>query len=399
MHTLVSFLGRGPYRPDGKRSDYRLARYRFVDSINGREWLSSPSKHFAFSAYEYYRQLGNPFDKIVLLGTAGSMWDTLAESFGALGDHSFSETVFRVSELVDRESVTQSTLNAYGDELSSAMPGRIRLQLIPSAVDMVDQSAILTQITDSVDTADRLYLDVTHGYRHLPMLGLAAAAVATSLREATIEDIAYGALDMTREGVTPVISLKWILQLFRVLNGVSELTRGQQLRPLINCFPRGAVREKLEDAAYKLDVMRIDDASRSVRECLKLLASSLQELPVELQLVNDALRARLEQFSNQQRTIQGLTRMAELALDQNEFLRTAIFLAEALEIAIKSEVPGDVLEDKQLKLVRNWLAHAGSLRNSTEDKEVRDCVASRSNLRQFFHKHIQRLKREIRESK
>lgn len=396
MHTLVSFLGRGPYRPDGKRSDYRLATYRFVDSENGKEWSSSPSKHFAFSAFEYYRQLGSPFEKIVLLGTAGSMWDTLAESFGALGGNSLSEALIDLSGMVDSETVIQSALDAYADELSSTLSRHIRLQLIPFAVDIADQSTILTHITDAVEKRDRVYLDVTHGFRHLPMLGLAAAAVATSLRDATIEDIAYGALDMTRDGVTPVVSLKWILQLFRVLNGVNELTRGQHLRPVIACFPRGEVRNKLEEAAFQLDVMRIDDAARTIRDGLKLLNNGLAELPVEIQLVADSLRARLEQFSQQQRNIRGLTQMAQLALDEDEFLRTAIFLSEAVEIAITQGIPGNDIQDERLKSVRNWLAHAGKLSSRSNDQEVRECVSSRSSLRQFFQKHIDRLKSDTR---
>ncbi len=394
MHTLVSFLGRGQYRPDGKRSDYRMATYRFEGSGDESEWISMPSKHFAFAAYEHHRHHGSPFDRIVVLGTAGSMWDTLAESFGAVGEDALSDTVFKLSELVDSEQVTQAVLDTYATELSTATQAKIQLQLIPAAIDAVDQSTILTHVTRSIEESDCIYLDVTHGYRHLPMIGLAAAAVATSLRGATIEDIAYGALDMTRDGLTPVVSLKWILQLFRVLNGVNELTRGQHLRPLIECFPQGAVRNKLEKAAFQLDVMRIDDAARSVRDCLKLLSSSFDDLPVELQLVADLLRQRLEQFSRQQRTVQGLTRMAQLALDEDEFLRTAIFLSEAVELAIASDVPGDAVEDGRLKAVRNWLAHAGRLGSKSKDEEIRECITSRSKLRKFFRKHIERLNRD-----
>ena len=40
-------------------------------------------------------------------------------------------------------------------------------------------------------------LGVTNGYRHLAMIGLGSAAVSAKIKDAKIEEIAYGAFDMT----------------------------------------------------------------------------------------------------------------------------------------------------------------------------------------------------------
>jgi len=396
-HTLVSFLGRGPYSQEGVRRGYQSVRYQFSDVGGNTGWTSQPSKHFAYAAYEFHQQLGQtPLDSVVILGTSGSMWDALADSFGTLGKESVSEVVLELSDLVDQQVVTQEVLDIYSAELTEMTATSIRLLLIPAANDSASQATILEQITQAIADGDRVYLDVTHGYRHLPMIGLAAAAVAATSKRAQIEDIVYGALDMTRDGHTPVVSLVWILQLFNVLNGLNTFSRRQNLRPLIDCFPGGKVRTALEEAAFKLDVMRIDEAAAAVRDCLKTLAESVETLPIELQLVAGVVRGRLEQFSRQKRNIKGLTQMASLALDEDDFLRTAIYLSEAVQKAAKQGIPGDTGEDRKLSMVRNWLAHAGKLTLSKDDREVRDWISNRNQLRAFFRKHIERLQEDVR---
>ncbi len=398
-HKLVSFLGRGFYRPDASRTDYRVARYEFVDNQDGRCWASPPSTQFAHAAYLWHQQPGmQPFDSVVILGTSGSMWDALADSFGGDAGRAVSETVLTVSDLVDRQDVPQHLLDRYAVELSQQSGVDVRLLLIPSATDAASQSGILRQIDHVVADGDRLWLDVTHGYRHLPMIGLAAACLAATLRAAEIEEIAYGALEMTRDGLTPVISLKWILQLLRVLSGLNELSHRQSLRPLIGCFPQGKVRGVLEDASYKLDVMRIDEAARAVREGVQLLDLEQDDLPLELALVSGTIRNRLEQFGRQRRTIKGLTEMARLALQEDEFVHASIYLAEAVGLAADKDVPGDADEDRRLKKVRNWLVHAGQLRVRPEDRDVRQLVANRSQLRRFLQSHIDRLWQDARQA-
>lgn len=395
---LISFLGRAQYREDGKRGEYRETRYAFGRPGEVERWVSPPSKHFAHAVFRFQRDgsRARPFDRVVILGTSGSMWDSLADSFGSEGDAGLTETALRLSDLVDSQTVDQATLDRYAEELNAARQTDIRLRLIPSATEPNDQAEILSQIESVVEDQDRVWIDVTHGFRHLPMIGLAAASLITSHKNATIDEIAYGALDLTRDGETPVVSLTWILSLLRAIGGMSEMARNQNLKPLIACFPPGRLRDTLNDIAYKLDVMRIDEAATAARAAIRQLDESLADLPVELGLLAGVMRKRLEQYTEHSRDIKGLTQMARLALEQDDFLRTSIYLSEAVTIAVNNNLPGNNEEDAKLKSVRNWLAHAGELENVWADRQVKKYVANRAQLRQFLRSQLDRLWQEVR---
>jgi CRISPR-associated Csx2 family protein len=389
---LITFLGRGPYRPDGSRGEYRLSKYQFPSPNSHEGWISAPNKVFATAISQWAEEVQKrKFEKIVVLGTSGSAWDILAERFSRHGADWETEQVLEMIELVDTQSVTESALEKY----SAEFPDSIELQLIPSGASLEDQSQVLNIVTNAIREGDRVWLDVTHGYRHLPMLGLASAAIGTRLIKAEIEEIGYGAGDMTLNGITPVISLLWVLRLMEVLSACTVLDDYQLLRPLIGCFPNGTIRNALEDAAYKIDVMRIDEAALAVRKAVKQLESEIESLGAELKTVAAPLIQRLERFSRHERTAKGLTSMARLALEQDDFLRTSIFLAEAIDIAAVQGIPGDNQRDSRLKAVRNWLAHAGKLRVPREDRDIRELVSSRNHLRKFLLDQVDRLWQEL----
>jgi len=394
-NLLISFLGRGRYQ-HGRRVDYQTTQYAFMRPGEAESWLSPPSKHFAHAAFLYQCDCppARPFDRVVILGTSGSMWDVLADSFGAEGDGGVTETVMRLSDQVDSQTVDQQTLDRYATELSTARQTAIQLLLIPSATEPSDQAEILRKIESVVEPGDRVWLDVTHGFRHLPMIGLAAASLITSHKGAAIDEIAYGALDMSRDGQTPVVFLTWILSLLRAVGGVTEMARNQNLKPLIECFPPGRLRDTLNDIAYKLDVMRIDEAAAAAKAAIRQLDETLATLPVELGLLAGVMRERLQCYTTQSRNIKGLTQMARLALDQDDFLRASIYLSEAVTIAVDNKLPGNNNEDDKLKSVRNWLAHAGELQNKWADRQVRNYVANRGQLRKFLRAQLDRLWRE-----
>lgn len=388
---LITFLGRGPYRPDGSRGEYRRSRYQFQNFGANSQWTSNENKVFATAVVQWSREvLKKPFEEIVVLGTSGSAWDLLAESFSRNREDWTTGDVLAMVELVDADEVCVAALQEYSHEF----PSHVHFKLIPSGASENDQAEVLRLVTESVSQGDQVWLDVTHGFRHLPMLGLASAAIAAQLMDAQIEQIVYGAGDMSRDGVVPVLSLTWMLRLMEVLSASAMLEDYQLLHPLIRCFPSGNVRNALEEAAYKIDVMRIDDAALSVRKAVALLKSDLDEMSVELKTVAGPLLQRLGKFSKQQRTVRGLTGMAKLALEQDDFLRASIFLAEAIDLAAERGIPGDEVLDRRTKTIRNWLAHAGKLGEARKDREIRSFVESRTQLSAFLRSQIDRLSEE-----
>lgn len=54
--------------------------------------------------------------------------------------------------------------------------------------------------------------DLTHGFRHLGMVGFLSAYMLKRVRDLSVRDLWYGALDMSRDGVTPVLRLDGLVR-------------------------------------------------------------------------------------------------------------------------------------------------------------------------------------------
>jgi hypothetical protein len=68
-HTLVSFLGKVPKERGGQ---YKTAHYHFEDGYQ------EPTSFFGLALQHYLKP-----DRLVILGTTGSMWDVLIEILGS----------------------------------------------------------------------------------------------------------------------------------------------------------------------------------------------------------------------------------------------------------------------------------------------------------------------------
>jgi len=95
MTTLISFLGKGRYERDG----YRTANYRF-DTAFARE-----VPFFGMALAEYLQP-----QRLVLVGTSGSMWDVFFERESSQHD----DTLLELIEAVEKDAVTDQMLTVEG---------------------------------------------------------------------------------------------------------------------------------------------------------------------------------------------------------------------------------------------------------------------------------------------
>ncbi len=110
MHVLISFLGRVPKSETG----YRTTRYSF-DGV-----LDEPT---AFIGWSLRRRLMP--DRLVILGTAGSMWDHLFEKDTNLGTVAEDERL-ALQEATETKAVTESLLEPLAPLLAIMISSRRR---------------------------------------------------------------------------------------------------------------------------------------------------------------------------------------------------------------------------------------------------------------------------------
>jgi CRISPR-associated Csx2 family protein len=196
-HTLISFLGRG--NPDkGKR--YRRATYEFD---------AGQRQTTEFFGLGLTRQI-RP-DRLLILGTTGSMWDVLLFSLGLGQEH--DEALLALTESADADRTTQEELDRLTSVVSEQLGLPVTLRLIPYGWDTDEQVGILQRMALDIAEGDAVTLDVTHGLRHLPMLAQMSALYLRRVKNVEVRGLYYGALDMTRDGVTPVMNLRGLLDI------------------------------------------------------------------------------------------------------------------------------------------------------------------------------------------
>ena len=170
MKTLISFLG-------ATKSGYHKTCYSF-DGV--------PDEPTAFIGWSLQRWL-KP-DRLVILGTTGSMWDHLFEKDIVFGAEAEDERL-ELQEATEAKTVTVALLELLAPLLAQRLGCEVRLVLIPYCHTEAEQMNLLTIMAAQVEPDDQVSLDVTHVFRHLPMLAMLSAMHLRVVRNACIQGI------------------------------------------------------------------------------------------------------------------------------------------------------------------------------------------------------------------
>ena len=337
--TLFTFLGRVP-RDEGI---YRTTRYDFGDG--------APTDPVAFFGWPLSRRLGP--DRLVVLGTAGSMWDHLSEVDLDFGDD-FAEERDVLIDATTNKDVREEYLEWREPLLAKQYGIDVRLRLMPYCRTESEQVEILRLLSEHVDTGDRVHIDITHGFRTLPLLSVLAALYLRRVRGADIAGIWYGFYDEDAQAA-PVYDMSGLLHLADWLEALAIYDRSGDYGVFSDLVgPDGRL---LRQAAF------FERTSNPVkaREALSGWASRGNYRPAgdaAAALFQDELTKRVSWRSGRDRAAWESS-LSRIYLDKRDYLRAAIF---ALESAIPTQA-----------LYRNL-----DPRNTSDRKQLRDEMTSNS---------------------
>lgn len=312
-HTLVTILGKARRR-DGD-AGYSEATYRFPDGS------TDPSAFFGLALARHLEP-----DEVIILGTAGSMWSVLVENLA--GEGSAQEDRAQLKEFEQDGKVTQPMLDRLRPLMERTMRVAVRPKLIPAATDEREQHDILRAVDSTVRNGD-LDFDLTHGFRHLGMVGFLSSFMLERLRGLSVRGLWYGALDMTHEGITPVLRLDGLGRVRRWLDALDRFDATGDygvFAPLLKedrVPPRQA--DYLEAAAFLERTLNVRDAAKKIEAFRPVLE---QPLDGASRLFKNRLLQRLSwteagPLSEQQREL------ARQYLKRRDFVRAAVFGREA----------------------------------------------------------------------
>ena len=272
-HTLVTLLGRA--RLD-KETGYQRAKYLFPGEDTPRE---TPFLGMALARYL-------KLDAAIILGTRGSQWSVLVEHI-AQGHEAEDARI----ELLDAESqfgITQAMLDRVAPIMSRAVDTPVTPRLIPFGKDAAEQYEILEAIAGTVANGD-VSFDLTHGFRHLGMVGFLSAFMLERVRNLHVRDLWYGALDMTdrASGLTPVLRLDGLTRVRRWVDALDRFDATGDygvFAPLLladgvgddkaGCLERAAFHERtlnLADAARQIETFPEEPRRSSTGGCVRLV--------------------------------------------------------------------------------------------------------------------------------
>src|SRR5690606_16940489 len=195
--------------------------------------------------------------------------------------------------------------------------------------DEAEQAAILHALAEVMDEGEDVVLDVTHGLRHLPMLALVAARYLSHVRQVNVNELYYGALEMTSDGETPVLRLGSLL---RMLDWVQALGVYEHSGAYGVCGPLlardgmpAAKADLLKQAAF---FERTGNPVKA-REKLGSVFDSVGAHQGALGgLFTDTLSKRVSWYRRPTRADWELS-LADTYLERGDYLRAATYLYEA----------------------------------------------------------------------
>lgn len=313
MHTLVSFLGRGR---DNPQTGYRQATYRFPDGS---------TETTAYFGLALTRHLAP--DRLVLLGTVGSMWDVLVENLPGIGGE---DDALRLAlmDAVAAQRVDQPLLDRVAPLVERALGRPVQLLCIPFGRDAAEQRAILDAIAKAAPNG-QVSLDLTHGFRHLPMLGLLSAFVLDGLGR-QVAGLYYGALDMSAGDIAPVLRLDGLIAVQRWVDALASFEASGDYGLFAPLLERdGVPADKarcLQEAAFFERTFNVADAARRLRTFLPVLDAPLVGASG---LFQNRLKERLAWVSEADLAAQQ-RKLAFEYLKRGDYVRAVIFGYEGL---------------------------------------------------------------------
>lgn len=392
--VLVTFLGRVPKDEGGR---YRKTQYDFGDG--------SPVEPVAFFGWTLQKFLRPK--RLLILGTSGSMWDHLFEGDLDLGEHGETNRLMLIASVSDM-NVTQAQLDALAPLLARHLGCEVDLVIIPYCRIEAEQADLLRIMAERVKTGEHVHLDVTHGFRHLPMLSLLSALHLRLRHQAHIEGIWYGSYDPDT-GKAPVYQIDGLLRIADWLQALSSFDKDGDysvFAPLL--IADGLPDDKaqaLKRASFAENTLNFGQA----RERLHTVLKPIHELGGVSALYAPLLYERIG-WIREQNDATRLARLTRTALDKGDLMRAAILLPRAFLERMKqpgeSTVKYDILDSiekefregkrglehlqgdyEQAKRIRNALAHGARPKHS----DIRRALANPEALQSMLDRLIRKL--------
>ena len=339
-HKLISFLGKGRKEDGG----YRRTHYNFEGS--------SRSYHTPFFGLALLQELSHdtPVDHFILLGTAASIWDALLED--ELG---LTELWLTLSDRVKAGAVDDALLLEVSPIIEANfirrnLAKKVSLRIIPMGRNLTEQVDMLQLMAQFAEPGDSFSLDVTHGFRSLPMLGLTCAMLLQQLKNVEVTGLYYGALEMAGpDNKTPVVELSGLLRIAQWLGALSAFSSSGDYGLFSHLLADDKIADSLARAGFLEKTMQISQARSHLKSGRKGFDELAKQDPI-FSLFQEKL-TQLTNWSDEPTYARRQLAAAENARQHRDYVRAAALAMEAMisNTVGKGSDPADYQARKEAK--------------------------------------------------
>jgi CRISPR-associated DxTHG motif protein len=171
--------------------------------------------------------------------------------------------------------VTDDAKESAWPVLAALQDDRIRPIRIPVGEDNQQMWDIFEIVIKHIEAGDELVFDITHGLRSLPFLSFLFSAYAKFAKKAEIRAVYYGALELTKNGITPVLDLSRFVQMFDWMNAASRFADLGDSR---------ALSDLLRSEIPPHHELAVNTEARQLRKGLEKTAAELEKMSTALLL-------------------------------------------------------------------------------------------------------------------
>jgi CRISPR-associated Csx2 family protein len=334
-HKLALILG-SPKRDlgeDDSPDEYQQARYAFDDGF-----VSGKTHFFGRALLEYLGTREATPDSVLVMGTSGSIWNTLVPAFGDVDAH--TDLWCELHDEVRDENIDRDDLDRIERFLDERLENiSFGCRLVGPATDRDEQLEILETLSGFVDRGDELTLDITHGLRSMGYSALAAGRLLHRTRDVALRDVYYGNYAMkTDDGAATAVRISALDDLSEWATAVASFRR----TGLLGNLPELVGREhpQLETPLRKLNHALVTNRFGAIQDKARQALATLADLEVDghspFSLFRPDLADELRRLQ-QTNLIDLQLDLAERALSNNDYLRATICQFEAVVSAAIEE--------------------------------------------------------------
>lgn len=219
MKVLISSLGAGRKKNELSHmpGEYATTKYQIDDKLYEEQFIARALvKHLNI-------------EKVFLVGTNRSLWDSVYVSFG--GDN--EDIAVKIYDLIDQGKLQEQDLKVVEEQIDRHLgTNGSRCMVISYGINdtqLWDNFFKFLSIGDFINSADEIYLDITHSFRSLALMSFVMIEFLKLIREkdVKIKGIYYGMFEYRSEnnGIAPVVDLKMFYDLIQWMIAINELKK------------------------------------------------------------------------------------------------------------------------------------------------------------------------------